>query len=269
MRRASIFPIVFFITLIGAVSCNSESELPEDIVTTGTDEYVPNKNEVAYEEYVAALDGNESMASGNSLFYSKGEGEFAEVEFFVNEKNEMVKMIEYYTQVGQNTMTVAKKIFYFKDGKKFATKELFEEGQGDDLGFVERVSYYGDDEKPIVTKSRKAPFEQDLDYETFELSDNYDCSMERALAILNQEGDFNTTFQGFVDQQGALYIIVGGKGPDAFTSSLVVQNLDETIAELRGDELGMIGTQLVVDFETRENQGEGFEYQILNSVSIR
>jgi len=269
MRRVSIFPIVLLLTLIGAVGCNSESELPEDVVTTSTGEYVPNENEVAYEEYIAALDGNDSMASGNSLFYSKGEGEFAEVEFFVNEKNEMVKMTEFYTQVGQNSLTVAKKIFYFKEGKKFATKELFEDGHGDDLGFVERVSYYDDNEKPIVTKRRKAPFEQDLDYETFVVSEKHDCSVERALQILNQEGDFNTTFQGFVDQPDALYIIVGGSDPEAFTSSLIVQNIDATIAKLRRNELSMIGTQLIVDFETLENQGEGFEYQILKSVSIR
>ena len=263
MRKAGIYTVFIFLTFIGLVSCGeTEPTAPEDSVA----EYTPDKEEVVFDEYIAGIDGNDSLRTGNSLFYSKGEGEFTEVEFFVNEKNEMVKMIEYYTQ---ESMTVAKNIFYFKDGRKFATKELFEDGEGEAMHFVERVSYYGEDEKPIITKRKVATYEQDLDYESYEVAPSHDCDMTRALEILNQEGEFNTTFQGFVKEDVFQYIIVGGSDPDDFSSSLVVQYVDNTIMKLQQNELDMIGTPLTINFETVEDAGEGFEYQILMSATIR
>lgn len=229
-------------------------------------EYVPSEQEVAYEEYMAEVDANEKLGIGNSLFYSRGESEFTEVEFYVNDKNEMVKMIETYTQP---SMTIAKNIFYLKDNQKFASRELFEVEENGQLGFVERVTYYDNKAEPLFTKTRKAPYEQDLELESFKSAKKQDCSMKNALDKLNQTGDFNTTFQGFVKMDGFTYLIVGGPDKDAFTSSLVVQYEDATIKKLMLNELKMIGTPLIVDFQTLEDPGEGFEYQILRSVSFR
>ena len=264
MRKAGIYSIFVFLTVLGLASCEEKTTPLDSDDPIG--EYSPNKDEIVYDEYVSGIDMDDSLRTGNSLFYSKGEGQFTEVEFFVNDKNEMVKMIEFYTQ---KSMTIAKNIFYFKDGRKFATKELFEDGEGEELHFVERVSYYGEDEKPIITKKKQAMYEQDLDYESYEVAANYDCDMTRALEILNQEGAFNTTFQGFVKEDVFLYIIVGGDDPEDYSSSLIVQNVDNTIMKLQKNEVDMIGTPLTINFNTVEDAGEGFEYQILTSASIR
>lgn len=246
------------------ISCEeSNNSAPEGQEQT---EYVPNEKEVAYEEYISLIDNNDSLPMGNSLFFSKGNDKFTEVEFWINEKNEMVKLIEYYTQ---ESLTIAKNIFYLKDGKKFATKELFEVNENGELGFVERITYYDQDEHPIISKKRKALFEQDLEMESFTTSEKVDCKMDRALRILNQEEEFNTTFQGFVKESGFTYLIVGGPGDDAYTSTLVVQYQDQTIAKLMAKEQEMIGTPLVVDFVIVEDPGEGFEYQILRAVTLR
>ncbi len=232
-----------------------------------SEEYTPSQEEVAYEEYMAKIDADESLSIGNSLFYSRGDSEFTEVEFYVNDKNEMVKMIETYTQPSS---TVAKNIFYLKNNQKFASRELFEAEFQGGVGFTERVTYYDEkNAKPIFTKVRKGPFEEGLELETFSPAKKQDCSMENALNKLNQTGDFNTTFQGFVKMDGFTYLIVGGPDKDAFTSSLVVQYEDATIKKLMLNEMKMLGTPLIVDFQTLEDPGEGFEYQILRSVSFR
>lgn len=266
MKRSlsASFVIFLFLLILGACT-TAEEKIPVSDETTLA-EYVPGKEEVAYEEYMSGIDSDNTLGGGNSLFYSKGNGEYTEVEFLVNEKNEMVKMIEYYTQ---ETLTVAKNIFYLKDGKKFATRELFEQGPLNNLSFVERITYYDQDEKPIVTKSRVAPFEQDLEQESFHMADKHDCSMKHALEILNQEGEFNTTFQGFVSEDAFLYLVVGGTGANDYTSSLLVQNVDQTIAKLKANEMSMIGTPLIVNFDNVKDGGEGYEYQILLAVGIR
>lgn len=256
-----IFPILFSALLF---SCNDSTNVEEQ-TTNETSEYVPNEKEVAFEEYITKID-NDSLRSGNSLFFSKGNDKFTEVEFWINDKNEMVKLIEYYTQ---ESLTIAKNIFYMKDGKKFASKELFEVNENGELGFIERVTYYDSNEQPIISKKRKAAYEQDLEMETFVASDKVNCKMDRALQILNQEGEFTTTFQGFVKESGFTYLIVGGPGEDAYTSTLVVQYQDQTTAKLMAKEKEMIGTPLAVDFVIVEDPGEGFEYQILRAVTIR
>ena len=111
------------------------------------------EDEIAYDDYLIGIDNNDSLTHGKSLYYSKPDGSSTEVEFYMNGENEMLKMVEFYTQ---KTNSIAKNIFYFKDGVKFASKELFEDGEGDNLVFVERLTYYGGDEKPIVTKQRSA-----------------------------------------------------------------------------------------------------------------
>ncbi len=266
MEKLRRMAFLFAGMLLIVSACGEQDPNAEDPNEGTVQEYVPNEKEVAYEEYISWVDNNDSLGVGNSLFYSKGDDKFTEVEFTVNDKQEMVKMVEYYTQESQ---TIAKNIFYLKDGRKFATKELFEQYDNGNLSFVERVSYYDEKEKPIITKQRVAPFEQDLEFESFTTAKKQDCSMARALSILNQEGEFNTTFQGFVKESGFIYLIVGGVGDDAYTSSLIVQYEDPTIKKLMIDEKEMIGTPLIVDFQVVEDAGEGFEYQILRSVAFR
>ena len=266
MKRRILASFVGFLCFLLFVACDTSEEKIPDVEETTFTEYVPGKEEVAYEEYMMGIDSDDALGGGNSLFYSKGNGEYTEVEFLVNEKNEMVKMIQYYTQ---ETLTVAKNIFYFKEGKKFATRELFEQGPMNNLSFVERITYYDQDEKPIVTKQRVAPYEQDLELESFRMADKHDCSAKRAFEILNQQGEFNTTFQGFVSEDAFLYLVVGGPGANDYTSSLLVQNVDQTIKKLQSNEMGMIGTPLIVNFDNVKDGGEGYEYQILLAVGIR
>lgn len=265
MKNRRLLSVVMLFGILVTTACG-DTEKEGEKQNQETQEYVPDEKEVAYEEYILSIDSDDSLGIGNSLFYSRGENEFTEVEFYVNSKSEMVKMIESYTQESQ---TIAKNVFYLKEGKKFVSRELFEVNDHGALSFMERVTYYDEKEQPIVSKQRIAPYEQDLDFESFTTAKKHNCSMERALNILNQKGEFNTTFQGFVKESGFTYLIVGGTGKDAYTSSLVVQYEDATIRKLMMDEKAMIGKPLIVDFVVVEDGGEGFEYQILRSVSLR
>lgn len=253
--------IILFFILGGLYSCGNEVKDTEELI-----EYKASEEELVFEDMVASIDMNDTLSTGNSLFYSKGNGASIEVKIFVNEKGETVKMIESYVDAGSTS--ICSNTFYFKKGERIASVEKREEGVGEDTYFVERVSYYDKKDKPFISKERKAEYEEELDYESFTSIENYDCSLERALDVLNQSGPFATTFQGFVMEEPFTYLIVGENNIDGYSSSLVVQDIDRTIQVLSENQSDMLGKALIIEFET-VGSAEGYEYQILLSVALR
>ena len=218
------------------------------------------------EKYAAEVDADTTLKRGNSLYYSREDGATMEVFIHVNEKEEPVKLEEIYSNSG--SVSLCSNVFYFKNGKKYISIELFEEGDEVSGHFTERVSYYDVKEAPIKTLVRKAEFEDQLEFEQYVSEKNYDCSAERAWMVLNQEGAFATTFQGFISEEPYLYLIVGENKKTGYTSSLVVQYIDQTIQKLQAYEADMIGKGIQVEFETL-NGSQGYEYQILLSTRLR
>ncbi|MFT5779913.1 MAG: hypothetical protein ACI837_002872 [Crocinitomicaceae bacterium] len=255
----SIAAGVLLITLVGCE--DSEPKDPEPVVL----EIQEPKAQEEVEIYLDELDYNDSMETGNSLYYSRGEGETSEsveVKVYMNDSNQVVKMEEIIVAPGSNTVTSNR--FYFRNDKKVATKRFFQEKVGDEFQFVEIRSFYDADETVKVTKRRTAPYEELLDGEMFKVTRNEDCKADRAFQILNQEGEFVTTFQGFIDMGGFIYLIVGEDKKNGFATSLIVQMVTPYVQELRRKEKEMIGTPLEVQFETITDSG-GSE-QILHAV---
>jgi hypothetical protein len=267
MRKRTILIIsLTFISLAFLQSCGSETANSTDPTTELNKEYVPNKEEIAFEEKMAAIDANQNFQKGNSLFYSRVDGASVDVALFINSNNAVVKMVERYTNSA--TQSVCSNIFYLENNKKFASRELFEYASKDSLSFSERIIYYDKKEKPIVTKMKTAYFEDELDYESFSIVENHDCSIQRAIDVINQTGEYVTTFRGFVKEDPYLYLIVGENDNKGYSSSLVVQMMTSTIKKLQLNEAKMIGAPLTVDFQTLDDS-QGFVYQILNSAHIR
>ena len=121
--------------------------------------------------------------------------------------------------------------------EKYISKELFE--RGDELSgyFVERISYYDEKENPIKTIERVADFEDKLYREEFKVVKNYNCSSKRALMALNQEGEFSTTFQGFIKEEPYLYLIVGDNEDKPQSSQTII---DRTRSVLQSQPATMV-----------------------------
>ncbi|MBL1280780.1 MAG: hypothetical protein COA33_010925 [Fluviicola sp.] len=255
---------IFILTILTLSVLYSCQETPEsDGFQEEFAEYVPDNNEVAFEQLIAEIELNDSLRIGQSLFYSKEGGSSVDVRIRVNDSGEMVKMREEYTV--ENSQSINKNTFYFSGKGMFASIELFEEGEGETAVYVERTTYYDKDEKPIITKKRQAEYEEELDFETFATVGKRSASYDRALAVLNQEGEYGTTFQGFVKEEPYLYIIVGENEENGYYSSLVVQYMTPLIKTLQENEKSMVGTPLQIVHETLDGE-QGYEYQILMNV---
>lgn len=233
----------------------------QDTAGNAPGEYAKDSEEV--EAYVMAVEDSARLNEGNSLYYSKSDGQACEVIFKVDENNEVLKLTEQYTTVGGGSIN--SNHFYYKDGLLYVSKELFQQGTGDDATFAERVSYYEENGEPIVSKQRVAPFEEALEEERFVLIANYKCSDEKAKRALSQEGEFETNFRGFVDDGHLRYLMVGENKEDGFETAILIQQRTAYINYLYANQKLMMGTKLIVNFETI-NESSGFSFQSLISV---
>jgi len=253
-----LFLIACSVSVLSACSNTSEEEKPAEEQKDPTEKFESESEE--YESYISSIDENDSLSTGNTLYYSKDNGESYEVEFVLNDSSEIMRMTESFTLPGSGT--ILSNVFYYRGEGLYATKEYFEKGTGEASYFVERVSYYNTKGEPVVTKVRTAPFEDHLDQGAFKISDKHALSDERPGRALRQEGEFATYFKEVISQDGLKYIIVGEKANDGFYSSLLVNYRTPYTMSLIHNESSMKGTHLRVNFETLR-EASGYSYQSL------
>jgi len=253
-------------SFFGFVSCNSTEGIEEQSAWSENVEYVADENEQQVEEYLAYIDDSDALNVGNSLYYTREDGATIEVEIFLNDSSQILKTVEEYTRSA--SASIQTNIFYYKDNRKYATKEFFETGEGEEAVFTERVTYYDQDGKPKLSKQRVALFEDALVEEMFAVVRTTDCSDQRMQDVLNQTGEFETTFQGFVSEGPQAYLIVGENRDGGYRSALLVQFYTPLIKRLMDNEGTMKGTPLIVEFE-KVNEAKGFEFQALMGLALK
>jgi hypothetical protein len=223
------------------------------------------KNEGDFEDKMAAIENNSNWKVMNSLAYNNNAGSREEVIAYLNEKDEAVKLEEVFFDA--STGDYGRRIFYVEDGKKFASKEVFFDNQKKSPQFIERISFYDKKQNPVYSRERSTELEQDLENQPFEEKSPVGVSIDRAMQIINKQGAFETTFQGFVQNGGLNYILVGENTPDGFASSLVVQYESSDILKLKKNERGMIGIPVEVQHQTMMDE-QGLKFQILLNLRL-
>jgi hypothetical protein len=224
------------------------------------------KDEANYETKMIALDQNEALLIANSLQYHNNAGSTEEVTAFLDEKENIVKLEE--TSLDASTQTYAKVTFYLENGKKFATKAIIQEQALNVPIYKEVITYYDKSEKPLYAKMRQSQYEIELENLAFEATKAVNVSASRAIRALNQEQEFQTTFQGLAYDGTLKYIIVGDPDPEGFASTLSVQYQEGDIKKLFQDEEGYLNVPLEVQYERMIDQS-GMEFQVLISVKIK
>ena len=151
---------------------------------------------------------------------------------------------------------------------QFASKKLSEKLKGNTAYFSEEITFYSPDGKVKQSKERISDFEEYIANEEFRKIDPVSHSSEEAFNVLKQQGQFKTTFQGFVDSGPYHFLIVGENVEnDGFTSALSIQKEDATLKFLRSEGQKAIGKELQVQFE-KHMDNQGYLMQILIDVAI-
>lgn len=253
--------VVFFIFL---TACQTENKTGDGKSNGEKVQSVENEDE--FENRIAEIENNTELLLINSLAYNNNAGSRIEVVAYLDKGENEVKIEESFTDVKSGNY--GKFTYYIDKGKKFATKQVYFDNQLKTPSFVERITFYDKDEKPIFSKERIAPFEEELEKAAFEISVPKDCSIDKAMRVINQEGEFTTTFQGFASDGNLNYLLVGENTSDGYASSLAVQYKEGDITKLMNNEKAMIGKPLEVVHQVMVDE-RGLKFQVLLSVKIK
>lgn len=258
---------IFILALMMAatvIGCQSGEKADEK--NAQTENAAKIENEDQFEQKMADIDNATDLKVINSLAYNNNAGSRTEAIAYLNQNDQEVKIEENFADV--KTGNYGKYSFYVENGKKFATKEVYYDNELKSPSFVERISFYDENEKVIFSKERLAPFEDELEKAAFQIRSPKDCPIDRAMRVLNQEGEFTTTFQGFASAGNLTYLLVGENTKDGYASSLAVQYEEGDIKKLLKDERAFIGTPLEVQHEVMVDE-RGLKFQVLLAVKIK
>jgi hypothetical protein len=194
----------------------------------------------------------------SSLDYSKDDKTTIHVDAHLDNDDNIVKLVEDFTD--KDATRMGTNSFYLHNGKVFMSKEIFVTNESTD--YTERISYYAPNGICLKSKERKAVSEIKLQRAKFDAVPKTVCNIDRAMRALNQEKEFATTFQGFIQSGKDSYMLVGTPGTGGYTSALKVRTTDPFIAEIRKDELRYLNGTIYLEYEKIQEVG-GFTYQSL------
>jgi hypothetical protein len=251
---AKFFFSLLFLFLI--TSCGTKNQSPDKII----EEKLSITESLNAEITAIEQEITTNAQTASSLRYSKENGESVVVAAYFDPSGNILKIEEFFTQ--KNNGSNGLKSFYLRNNKPFATKEYFADNSNAKAPkFVDRISYYDENEKIIQTIEKKVDFEEDLDNTEYVVVPPVSCSINRAQQVLNQEGEFETTFQGFVHVDVLSYLVVGEPKPNGYTSALRADYEDGMLKELLKNEKKHLNRKIRVEFNTITDPS-GFEYQV-------
>ncbi len=256
-----------FIVFIGILlsQCTSQGGKPTEISKKALPAKSMSKNEVKLENKMVEIDQLQGLTVMNSLAYNNNASSRVEVIAYLDKGNHSKKIEEKFYDA--QTGNYGTNIFYTEDDIVFATKQVYYDNALTQPSFVECVSFYTTKNETVFSKERVTPFEEDLPKAGFRIVSPKGCSPDRAMRALNKTGEFVTTFQGFMHENGLNYLIVGESNPEGYASSLVVQYEDATIKRLKQNEKKYIGAPLDVTHGSVTDE-RGMKFQVLVSVKI-
>lgn len=261
MRKINLFSFLILL-VFSFTACKNEVKESESspVKETGFNEL----------NWVNAMDKVEqeiaiSDAIANSLYYTKVTGESEKITAFLSQKNEILKVEESFS--GRENENAGKIIYYLSKTIPMVTIELFEDlSNPKEVKFVERVSYYDEIGHAVYTKEKRVDYEEELEGVDYKSVDLVNLNTDRIFKVLNQEGEYQTTFQGFVETQSLNYLIVGEPKEGGFTSAMRIEFEDPFIKDIYKNPKKFLNKKMRVTFQVSKMQGN-FEYQIYTGGS--
>ena len=261
MKPTKILSYLFFaLTALFFVACKPSK--PSDKLSAKSEKDLvvhELKNESTFDKQMAEIDtfilAFGSVAS--SLDYSKEDGTFEHVDAHMNKENEFIRLDETFKEKNNGPSGI--NYFYVLDGKTFCSRQVYLERPDADE-YIEKISYYSPSGDCLKTKQRSAQYEELLKKAEFKAVPRQIISVDKALAIINQKGEYTPTFQGFVESPQGQYMVVGQPGNGGFTSALKITTKDDFIKDIEKDQIRFINGTIYLNYE-KIREMNGFTYQ--------
>jgi hypothetical protein len=253
-----------FIVLVFLASCKQESEnivkeppkTPLKQINSGF------KEEELFQKYIDDIDNNKDLTSGPTLKYlGDNETHVSALVFFDSEKS--IKKIIFEEVRGEGSSEVCS--YYFRGGGLFFHTSEKTEINDDSFVFSVTKSYLDSAENIVFACSKRHSDFDSLEFLEFQPIEKKNIDKSKILALVNQEGQFQTLFRGFSDFNGLKFLVVG---TDDYTSTLEIdKNSSGDLAKLSKNPVGYMRKKLNLSFSNYTKEDK-IEYQKLLRVKI-
>lgn len=260
----SIPKILTISSVLMLFSCGDSEKSAKNDATKSSHNIAKISEEDKLSQKINLIDSSQQLRIINGLAFGNiDKGISIEAIGYLDTNEQEVKIEEIYSD--SKTGNTERTFFYIEGGKKFASKQIIYDNTRQPTMFIERISFYDKIGKVTYTKEREAEYEELLSQASFKPAALFDCKIDRALRIMNEEGEFETTFLGFVETKTVDYIIIGPKTKE-FTTSLAVVSPNALTQELKSNQLKYVGKKIEVLFE--KTMEGNVTYQALLNIRL-
>lgn len=217
-----------------------------------------------YDSLISLIDTSIQFADFYSLEYADNFQNNKLVRGKSNQKNEIIQMeLEETFKKGMQIVTR----YYYSANLLFYVHQIVRDYQKTKGGYMETFTYFGQNKKPKISARKIANSEEELASKNYVVCKKQMFSPQEALDIVNQQGKYETRFQGSIEAERLKFILVGTSG-EMKAQSAVAYNHDFPVAEeLVKNERFYLNRPLKIEF-TKTTGENGFSYQALTRIFI-
>ncbi|MEZ4937457.1 MAG: hypothetical protein R2799_07670 [Crocinitomicaceae bacterium] len=227
----------------GAKEKDGEASIKEDSNTDGqTDQVESNSLKQNIDDYVWAQDTSmESYSRINSLPFADLNANEEYQSFFLYDNNGVLKVIEEYHNLYKNQEI---KRYYFNNDEMVYASHIFVDYEDEKKYFENK--YYLNGGK-VVFYDRVDGFDNPAKEMPL---DNIEVSSESAIDMMELKGEFEVSFNGFIQQPAATFLIVNA-AKKGFNTALIVdeKGADTFVKDLYDNQKKYKGKKLKLKYE--------------------
>lgn len=250
---------VIFILLVLSFGCAEKKDsLEQSNKNSSTKSFFDG--ETTFEDEISKIDQDTELTEVTSLDYMDAEGKSWIVKAMVDNNMNVRKLMMPQTFSNGDNSYMS---FYYIGDRKFASIEEYSRVRNDQFSKTITKSFY-DDSLRVFFSKKAHQTENEEPGLSYTKCKNEAHSDALALAIINQEGDFETKFQGFIENMGRNYVIVGTQN---YSSTLAFSEYSGLLKQLKANEKKFLGKKLKVQFTTSTEEN-GFTFQVLTNLTL-
>lgn len=253
-----LFSVVLLFLFCACDYSNKESTTTKNSTKTKLSEF--NHPEY-FDAFRDSLSKRKDLIEVASLSYTDNDGNAQQVKGFVDKSFAIVKLMHEQSFINGK---IIKTSFYYNGVQRSISHQEITVLKENESYYSEKISCYNSKNKVIYSGARFSNDAIKLSSNKFKKVDFIIHDDIKAKEIINQKGDFQTNFQGFMEMLDRVYLLVG---TEKYGSTLAFQEYSGILKLLKERENQYKNKPLKIEFEIL-TEANGFTFQALTGIEL-